>query len=195
MVLEVFLYQRCFATGAGKRACGWFHPADRLVFVQLRTLDVLCVAVVGAFDWVAWTHGVVGPSHDLVCVFVVAVLTADSTQHAVLRKMLLYVASHHRLPTLVDAEDGLVGTPLGSVEVGFHCAHLPRPLAALLVVRAVDFEHVDPLLKVLVLEVVEIGCVAVGACRVCRYPPLDAALTVVLAAAHDLDWLPEDFGA
>ena len=162
---------------------------------ELGALDVLCVAVVGALDGIAGTDTVVGPRHDLVGVFVVAVLAANPPQHAVLHEMLLYVTTHHRLSALVHTEDGLIGTALGSVEVGFHGAHLSRPLAALLVVWTVDLEHVDPLLKVLVLEVIEIGRVAVGAGGVASDPPLDAVPAVVLAAAHDLDRFSEDFGA
>ena len=62
-------------------------------------------------------------------------------------------------------------------------------------VRTVDLELVDPLLKVLVLEVVEIGRAAVG--TGCRggHAPLNTVLAVVLAAADNLHWLSEHFGA
>ena len=62
-------------------------------------------------------------------------------------------------------------------------------------VWTVDLELVDPLLKVLVLEVVEVGCVAVGTGSSGGHAPFNAVLAVVLATADNLHWLSEHFGA
>ena len=190
VVLEIFGDQARLAPSAGKGAGDRFHPARLLVFGELRAFDVLGVAVVRASYGVARTDPVVCPCDDLVGVLVVAILAADPAQAAQLHEVLLHVTTHHRLPALVHAEDGLVQTSLGRMEVGFNGAHLASPLAPALVVWTVDLEHVDALLKVLVLEVVEFGSVAVGACGGGRHLPLDAALAVVVATAHHLDRLP-----
>ena len=75
------------------------------------------------------------------------------------------------------------------MQVGFHCARFTSPLAASLVVGAVDLEHVDALLKVLVFEVVEVWRVAVWTCCIDIDPSFNAILAVVVAAAHNLHWL------
>ena len=148
----------------------------------------------GALDRVAGAGIVVWARDVLVGVLVVAVLAADSAQHAVLSEVLLDVLPHHGLATLVDAEDGLIGTALGGMQVRLDSAHLPTPFAASFVVGAVYLEQINPLLKVLVFEVVECRRVAVGACGVDGDATLNAGLAVMVATADDLHWLSQHSG-
>ena len=72
---------------------------------------------------------------------------------------------------------------------------LPRPPAALLVVGTVDLEHVHPLLKVGVSEVVEVGRATIRTGVVHCDALLDAVVTVVAPAADHLPGLLQDLGA
>ena len=72
---------------------------------------------------------------------------------------------------------------------------LPRPPTPLLVVGAVDLECVDPLLKVGVSEVVEVGRATIRTGVVYCDALFDAVVAVVASAADHLPWFIEDLGA
>lgn len=164
------------------------------MFIEFSSFDSFRIAAVGALDWVAGTHGIVSARHYLKGVLMVAVLTPHSTQRAVFHEMIFYVASHHRLPTLVNTQHCFIQAPLSCMEVRFHHAHFSSPLTSTFVVGTIDLELIDALFKVLIFEVVEVGCVAIGTCWINCDPSFNTALTVVVATAHNLHWLTEHFG-
>ena len=131
------------------------------------------------------------PRNDLVGVFEATVLTLHSPLEALLAKVLLDVFSGHGGPALVWTRYPLVSTALGSREMVLEASHIPRPLTALSLMRAVDLELVDSLLKMDVSEMVETRRAAAGAGVVGGDPPLDAALTVVLPTADHLSRIPQ----
>ncbi len=121
----------------------------------------------------------------------VAVLAPHHAVGALLGHMLLYVPPLHQLTALAWAFDSFVTAPLGRVEMRLDVAEVTGPLAATLVVRTVDLERTDALLKVPVSKVVKVDGMAVGA-GFTLDPLLNAALAVVLTTADDLAWIAED---
>ena len=107
-------------------------------------------------------------------VFVAAVLASDLAVLALLAEVLAYVLAREGVATLVGAWADGVTTPGVSRQVGFHAVDLTGPLAAFLVMGAVDTKTVHPLLKMHIAEVVEASCLARGARVVLADAFLDA---------------------
>ena len=195
VLLEILLHNLDLAPGTLEWTLDWLHRTSLLVLLELRSFHSFLATVVGALDWVVWADAIMTAGDDLVRILKAAVLTFDSPLNALLPKMLLDVLPRDCVPALVWTGDSFVGTPLSGREMIFEPCHVPRPLTALFLMRAVDLELVYPLFEMNVSEMVEARCAAGWAGVVGIDSFLDATLAVVLSAAHHLSWVLQDFVA
>ncbi len=135
------------------------------------------------------------PCDDFVDALEAAILTPHSPLDTLLPQMLFDIFPCDRVSALVGTGDAFVGTSLSRREMTLDSCHVPRPLTALLLMRAVNLELVYPLLEVNISEMVEAWCAAIRAGVVRDYTFLYAALAIVLATADHLSWVLQHFVA
>lgn len=156
MLPDIFLQGPGFAAYFNEGALHRSEWTSFLVFRQIASTYPLHATVERTFHRVIHAYFVMLVSDGTKGIVMVAILAFHLAVLALFDQMVSHILTRERVPTFIGAWTQSVATAWIPSQMRLHCIELSHPFATFLVVRAMNFQSVNTLLKMDVTEVVEI---------------------------------------